>query len=1550
MAASPRIVRAADTSVPYVGLRPFEEHESDRFFGRDRDADLLYDKILSGRLTILYAQSGLGKSSLLRAMVVPRLQANHARVIYFDAWAQDEPLLLLKDALVCMASDLGIPDAGRGSPTLAELARILCSRDDNGLVLVLDQFEEFLVHHAQSMEPLRSELAALLRSAKLDVTVVLSLREEFLAALEPLRQQILNLFQSTYRLEPLNDDALRVAIARPPQLFGGECDPELTECLVNDLRGMGAPSGEGAGLQLVELPMLQLVCQELWSHAGQKRLTPGLYDRLGRAERIINDYVRGLMPKRWADQRFTAQLLLHLAPPSGLKVSYAAEDLADLTGLEAGGIARELQRLSDARILHARQFRKTVRYELQHDAFIPVLRAWRHQIVERQRRMKWTRGLLLTAIGVGAVTTALGGLHSNQLRLQAMDRERASEKIAKERAEKSRSEAEGAQKRAEAALAESDYWRKQLENWQTGGIIEDLKDAKYSQSDREQMAPGRFEVLTYYVLWKTQGEDRFEKLRRLLETYAELLPADYGTPPEAKPETETGPAWPLVVQYSPDGLDTAGFNAMWSSIRDWVVENWAIPLPIQPHLEANHELRRGELRIAGAGKKVAVTAPADGKYFVKWPAEPLNAGPARDFIQHFEKAWAEFKPSSEEYRLVPRWSRPVWKLAGQTPRPPGAVAAYVAVMELLKNPEAIFSPTAVNALLKQAARTYSQTVAEARISLGDKLGPALAERVRLDRRALVALPAILDELSMPAASGAASSLNNAVPPGQRLNGAWPAPGKGDADSSANRTSDTSDDEPRPYDDLGHRLGEFPPVRVNVAENLVPEWFPNKMLSQELSEKLEDLRADIYARYGVNVPGIKFRPPGDEGTMDRNTVRIHVFEANPKFAITRPIGGSDKLQTLLRELRSALVARRSMLVTADTTDDALKRVPPNTREWLQKKYSLTDLKRLFRYVVRSSGEDGGGTRYPTWMMNSLVFWALTDNPVDGDALGKRLSSGQKVRVSNAGAPPANEITKLIETGVNALLEDKPAVATPEFQNALKVDRGSAIDAFHAIWARRTPAVWLRELRNDSRNLDAVAFDRWSQLDLEEQSKAAEQTGDRTAAWAIALYRLAAHLVTDQKAAQRKLLAEAPDNRLLRPEEEGWLARAFLKQFSPLNQADAALLEPATRMLTSSVDERVDGPTALNTFNDMLTVAQTTPTPNWAWTVLDRLATARPGDAENSLTLELAWQLCVKERAEPLTRALALADAYENLVRSAAISQEKRGIANENIKYMRAKAFLGLRRLGETSRPSPEPLLRELDRPIRKELREDVNIQLTQFLDENGRHAEAVALGRKAAAEWPDNASFPLLALSGSLQYEDNAGARSLAESVAKTVNGAGPARTDKQWLFTASIGGLMAQTSDWRPIANRFLATDHEYRDYVRMIALALDSSSRASEWKQVLDQRWKEIDPSGWRDRIRNGDMTAWREMLIGRFVGAKGSQDLLKTLDDPAAWAKSEFADLSEPRNGQRCEAWFYEAMRAKAEGQKDHELEALRRSIATESSSYLEYAMARFLLAKGG
>ena len=94
--------KTANDDGPYPGLRPYREDEKGKFFGRDTDTKILIDKVLTNRLTLLFAASGVGKSSLLQAAVIPHLKSKtgeNLAVVYHIDWVSN-PLQSVGDAVL----------------------------------------------------------------------------------------------------------------------------------------------------------------------------------------------------------------------------------------------------------------------------------------------------------------------------------------------------------------------------------------------------------------------------------------------------------------------------------------------------------------------------------------------------------------------------------------------------------------------------------------------------------------------------------------------------------------------------------------------------------------------------------------------------------------------------------------------------------------------------------------------------------------------------------------------------------------------------------------------------------------------------------------------------------------------------------------------------------------------------------------------------------------------------------------------------------------------------------------------------------------------------------------------------------------------------------------------------------------------------------------------------------------------------------------------------------------------------------------------------------
>src|SRR3974390_883237 len=147
-----REITAPDS--PYVGLNFFTQENAAMFFGRDSERSVLISNLRASRLTLLYAQSGAGKSSLLRAGVAARLtelaeRAFHQRgtarniPVVFSSW-QDDPTVKLIGEIQQAISPFQRASLPSGPVPVRLESAIEAANEATGaaLLLILDQFEE----------------------------------------------------------------------------------------------------------------------------------------------------------------------------------------------------------------------------------------------------------------------------------------------------------------------------------------------------------------------------------------------------------------------------------------------------------------------------------------------------------------------------------------------------------------------------------------------------------------------------------------------------------------------------------------------------------------------------------------------------------------------------------------------------------------------------------------------------------------------------------------------------------------------------------------------------------------------------------------------------------------------------------------------------------------------------------------------------------------------------------------------------------------------------------------------------------------------------------------------------------------------------------------------------------------------------------------------------------------------------------------------------------------------------------------------------------------
>ncbi|NDJ53424.1 MAG: WD40 repeat domain-containing protein, partial [Chloroflexi bacterium] len=351
------------TGTPYKSLLSYDLKDAAVFYGRSSAIGTVMERIERNNLTVLHAESGAGKTSLLKAGIMPRLLANGDLPLYVRPYTTTIPYPI-KRAI--------IPGLEH-SPNLAILSLVDFLRATQRLlgrqrlVIMMDQFEEvFTLQSDDQRNEFVNELAPCLNDPTLEVRWMFSMRKEWFGDLGTFRPQIANPFANEFLLRQLNEREAREIITEPARRYGVTYEPGLVNALVEDL-----------GQDEIAPPQLQLVCSALYDgRQGRSRVTFSLYESLGRTEGILQSHLNRVLRRNVPDEQRNAarQLLEALISSDGRRIRRSQIELERelaLLRIEREIMLNVIDILIESRLLSVEQIEEenavVIWYELAHD-------------------------------------------------------------------------------------------------------------------------------------------------------------------------------------------------------------------------------------------------------------------------------------------------------------------------------------------------------------------------------------------------------------------------------------------------------------------------------------------------------------------------------------------------------------------------------------------------------------------------------------------------------------------------------------------------------------------------------------------------------------------------------------------------------------------------------------------------------------------------------------------------------------------------------------------------------------------------------------------------------------------------------------------------------------------------------------------------------------------------------------------------------------------------------------------------------------------------------
>jgi hypothetical protein len=333
-----QVAQLASNESPYAGLSSFQEGDAAKFFGRSREVAAMVTRLRERALIGVVGSSGVGKSSFLRAGVVPALKQSGESWESLVVRPGRNPLGALAQMISPMvATAVNLADEIEEQNKLTEklrrepgylgsVLRHRARRDGRRLLVFIDQFEEL---YTQVADPeIRLAFTACLGAMADDPTsplrVVVSMRSDFLDRVAEDAAFMNELMQGLFFLGPPNRAGLRDALVQPAEMAGFTFElPSIVEDMLDHLE-----TTPGA------LPLLQFAAAKLWEHRDTSRrmLTHMAYAQMGGVGGALASHADRVVADLGAQRQVLVRaMMLRLVTPERTRAIVPLDELRQLS-------------------------------------------------------------------------------------------------------------------------------------------------------------------------------------------------------------------------------------------------------------------------------------------------------------------------------------------------------------------------------------------------------------------------------------------------------------------------------------------------------------------------------------------------------------------------------------------------------------------------------------------------------------------------------------------------------------------------------------------------------------------------------------------------------------------------------------------------------------------------------------------------------------------------------------------------------------------------------------------------------------------------------------------------------------------------------------------------------------------------------------------------------------------------------------------------------------------------------------------------------------------